>query len=888
MRPLPLWATALIRCVAPEDQAEAVLGDLVEARCVRLQRHRRTAADVLFAFDALDMTAALVRTRVLAFRTNRGNSVLQDYKLGFRMLVKYPGLTVAGGLALAIAIGVGAGWYDLAGDLFRPAIPLPNGDRIVEVEMRDAASAGDERRILHDFVAWRDEARSIRELGAYRTLERNLIPDGARPSLVTVAETTASAFRVAGVPPLHGRPLIDADERPGAPPVVVLGYDVWRQRFGGRMDAIGQTIRLGRTMTTIVGIMPEGFAFPISHRLWIPLQIRPAGYAPLEGPAVRLFALLAPGSTQADANVELTAITDRRRAASPETHQHLRPRVLAYGGESPGDRDLLEKLITHLPVFLVLVVACANVGTLMYARTATRDAEIATRYALGASRGRIIGQLFIEALVFASLAAVVGLAAAHWALQWGFAAYLSGAGQDVPFWLRPGLKLRTILYATGLTVGGAAILGILPAFKATGAHVQSQLRNLGSGGSTLRFGSIWTAVMIFQVALAVICIPPAMGISHEALRDRQVRERFPAEQYLAARVTLDRETAPGASSDESEEAFGAQFAATYRELERRLAQEPVVVAVTFGNRLPGMSPSVRGAEVEASPGAEPIRAASLWTTAIGPRYFGAFDRSIVAGRGFHDGDRASAANTVIVNEAFARRFLHGESPVGRRLRYADAARAKTEPWLEIIGMVQDMGMTPTDLGEAPYVYHPASAATAHPVVMGVRLSGDPAAFAPRVRAIAADVDPGLRLDDVRTLDDLAWRQDLPNLVGAGAIASVVALGIFLSAAGIFSLMSVSVARRTREIGLRAALGAGPRRLLGSIFSRALVLVGSGIVLGNLVLVLFIWIEPEAELPDVYGALILTSAVILTAGLLACAEPARRALRIQPTDALKDA
>lgn len=259
----------------------------------------------------------------------------------------------------------------------------------------------------------------------------------------------------------------------------------------------------------------------------------------------------------------------------------------------------------------------------------------------------------------------------------------------------------------------------------------------------------------------------------------------------------------------------------------------------------------------------------------------------MTGRDFHDGDRSTTARSVIVNEAFARRYMDGASPVGRRVRFASSNPGALEPWLEIVGMVRDVGMTPTDSGEAPYLYRPASPATTFPLVMGVRVSGDPAALAPRVRAIAADLDLALRLDDVRVLDDLVWREDVPAMVGAGAIAAVVSLGLFLSAAGIFSLMSVSVARKTREIGLRTALGASPMRVIGHIFSRALVLVGSGIAAGNLVLLLVVFLSEEVGLADVANALITTSAVMLTVGLLACTEPARRALRIQATDALKE-
>ncbi len=318
----------------------------------------------------------------------------------------------------------------------------------------------------------------IEELTAYRTVERSMSLGSATPERITTAETTASMFRVVQVPPVLGRPLLETDEQPGAPPVVVLGYDVWQRRFAGRSDVVGQTMQLGRVTATVVGVMPEGFRFPINHRMWAPLQLERSGYAPLDGPSIRVFGLVAPGATQAQANVEIATLTQQVKEASPATHRHFVPRVLAYGGESPGDRSILEIAITYLPIILVLVLACANVGTLVYARTATRDAEISVRYALGATRGRIITQLFVEALVLASVAAIVGLAVANWTLKWALTSYFAG---QLPFWLNPGLKLSTVLFAIPLTVFSAAILGVLPALKATGKNAQAQLKNLGAG-----------------------------------------------------------------------------------------------------------------------------------------------------------------------------------------------------------------------------------------------------------------------------------------------------------------------------------------------------------------------------------------------------------------------
>ena len=810
---------------------------------------------------------------------------MQDYKLGLRILVKYPGLTVAGGLALAIAIGIGAGWYDLSRQFLHPSIPLPDGDRLVEMDLNNVLASADEPRLLHDFVTWRVAMRSVEEVSAYRTIERTLASANTPAQPVLLAELTASAFRVARVPPVLGRTLIDTDERAGAPAVVVLGHRVWRARFGGRADVVGEEVQIGRSTATVVGVMPDGFTFPVNHHAWVPLQLRASGYAPLEGGAIRIFGRLARGVSFSEAAAELTTLTQRAAKASPRTHEHLRADVEAYGGVSSGTA-MIEYGARHLPVLIVLIIACTTVGTLVYARTATREAEIAVRSALGASRRRIVGQLFTEALVLATVAAVVGLTAAHWALKWGLATFYSGQTAGAPFWIRFGLHPTTVLYAAGLAIAAAAMLGVLPALKATGTQLHGQVRNLGTGGSTLRFGGVWTTAMIVQVALTVVGIPPAIGIAGEAARDRVIRARFPAAEYLAVPIELDRASGP---ADESDAAFAQRVDRTFGELERRIAQEPGVLAVTFGDRLPGMAPTVQRGEVEITPGAQPVRVETLWTSTVGRGYFEAFGKPIVAGRNFHNGDRQDGARTVIVNEAFARRsFMSGQSPLGRRVRFpAEDAAAPQPPWFEIVGIVRDFGMTPTDLGEAPYVYRAASP-SAGLTVMGVHVAGDPAPLALRVRAVAAEIEPGLRLDDVRPLDEKAWREDIGLLAAAGALAGVVALGMFLSAAGIFSLMSVSVARRTREIGLRTALGESRAGVLRSIVSRAAILVGSGVVAGNVLLLLLTMGEERVPWGFVTRGILITSALMMIAGVLACVEPARRALRINPIDALKEA
>lgn len=820
-----------------------------------------------------------------------------DVKLGIRMLLKYPGLTLAGGLALAIAIGIGAGWYDLSGKLLSPTIPVPAGDRIVLIETQNTLTNATEPRVLRDFLEWRRELRTVEDIGAYRTDTRNLFVGNAAPEPIQLAELTADAFGTARVPPLLGRALVNADEMPGARSVVVLGYDVWQRFLGGRQDVLGLVVKLGDTPASVIGVMPKDFAYPVNHDAWTPLSLR-ASYDALEGGAISVIGRLAPGVSREQANAELRVFGERTAAVLQATHEHLRPSVRRLG-EAPDVLGIAQFAVRNLPVLLVLTIACLSVGTLVYARTATREAEIAVRSALGASRARIVSQLFVEALVLASIAAAAGLMATDRAQTWAIANVSDIGG--APFWMTPGLKLSTILYAGGLAVVSAAMLSVLPALKTTRARVQPHLANTGSGGATLRFGRIWTGAMIVQVALTAIGIPVAMETASQAMRKLNIRATFPSREYLAAHIDLDRPF-----EEESTSAFKNRRAQTLAALERRIAQEPGVAAVTFADRAPGQVTSARFGEVQSSPGAEPLYDGRFRMLAVGPGFFETFERPIVAGRPFHGGDWNPTAGTVIVNEAFARAFLHearSGSPVGARLRYRGARQIDdavlgemvTDTEFEIVGVARDFGLDPDDSGdELPYVFHTASAGTVSPLVMSVRVRGNADQLAARLPVIAANVDARLFVRNAQPLDAWVRQRDEGLTMQAGALAAVTLLVLFLSALGIFSLVSVSVSRRTREIGLRTALGANPRQVLAGILSRAMVLMGSGITAGGALLLLFVGEgggptgRTAEDVALFTGYLGVTSAVMLAACLLACIGPARRALRITPADALREA
>ena len=806
--------------------------------------------------------------------------MLQDYKLGLRMLLKYPGLTLAGGLALAVAIGVGAGWYDLSGKILSPIVPLPEGDRIVVIETQNTLTNQGEGRVARDFLEWRRTLRTIDGLGAFRSETRNLAAGDSVPEPVRSVALTATAFATARVTPLLGRPLLESDEAPGAPAVIVLGYELWQRTFAGRPDVVGSVVRLGNTPATVIGVMPEGFAYPINYDAWAPLSLRSVN-GPLEGSPIGVIGRLARGVTLEQARAELRVSGERAATAMPETHAHLRPSVAGLA-HAEGD---LSQTLRNLPVLLVLLIACTSVGTLVYARTATREGEIAVRSALGASRARIMVQLFVEALVLASVAAAVGLVAADRALTWGI-----NKIDDTPFWVTPGLRLSTILYAAILAVITAALLSFLPALKVTRARVQTHLAQR-AGGATLRFGLVWTGAMIVQVGLTAMGIPAAMETANEAMLKQSIRAAFPSREYLAARIDLPE-------GDEATPALEERKAQTFAALSRRVAEEPGVVAVTFADHAPGSLPAGRAAEIEPFTGAGARYASGFDTTGVGPGVFEALDRPIVAGRAFHRGDWNPAAYTVLVNQAFARWFASqggSGSPVGARLRWVAPSASTPEPWREIVGVVRDIGLNPDDSGDEPaYVFYPASAGALSEVVMIVRTRGNPATLAAPLPRIAAGVDPRLVVTESRPLETWIRDRDDSLNVQAMAMAGVTGLVLFLSALGIFSLVSVSVSRRTREIGLRTALGAQARHVLTGILVRAVVLMGSGIAAGGGLLILAVGLgagpsgRPEDDVPLFAGYLAVTSAVMLTACLLASIGPARRALGINPIEALRDA
>jgi predicted permease len=810
-----------------------------------------------------------------------------DWKLGARLLLKYPALTIIGGLSLAGAIAIGAVGIELANELLYKRLPFDEGSRVVRLETQDAAAARVEPKMLHDFAIWRRTLRTVVELGAARLSERNVLTGEGRVEALRVAEVTASAFPLTRVPALLGRPLQPTDEIPGAQPVVVLGNDVWERQFLRDPAIIGRVVTVGRTARTVVGVMPPGFGFPRNEQLWVPLPIEDT--APREGPAVQVFGRLANGASWQDAAAELDVASARLAADQAATHAKLRTRVRAFAGRTPGDPLRLEDLAVHAIVLLLLGAVSVNVATLVFARTAMREPEMVVRHALGASRARVVAQIVTESLVLALAAAVLGLVVAQTTVRYAWARAAEITGDGLPFWVDVRLEPATIAYALLLALVAAALIGVLPALKATRGAVLLGLQGITGTGGTLKFGGIWSFIIGAQVAFTLLCVPAAAGIAGNLLRDQARWPELPAERYLTFRLSLDDEAVAGEHGVPDDRRIAARRALAYDEFARRLREQPGVTYVTDGDRLPTMSPEWVAVEL-AQDGAAPVRLAGNFEggfamAAVGAGYHEAFGARIVAGRGLRAADAGATDRPVVVNEAFMR--VVGRNPVGARIRTVQRGGERdVGPWHEIVGVVTDVDtLFAADWSTAAYIYRAASAPEFDPVVVAVRVAGDAAPLAPRVAALAREVDAGLHLRDIVTVDELVAQEHTRMVFGTVVFGGVLLVAVVFAAASLYALMAVSVQRRTREIGIRVALGANSRSVLRAVFANAGRQLGGGILAGNSLILLLAW-RADSLSAELLVSAVTTSVIMAAVGVLACAAPARRALRVQPTEALR--
>ena len=799
-----------------------------------------------------------------------------DLKLGVRMLVKSPGLTLVAALALAIAIGAGAAYLEFTRDALYPTMPVPDRDRIVGITIQDIERGAPQTRVMSDFMRWRNMSVTLEEFGASRRFEGRLVTPDGRTDSPRAVQISAAAFRLMATPPLIGRPLTADDERPGAAPVMVIGHDLWHTRFGADPGVVGRTARLEQTVYTIVGVMPEGFTFPTNHNLWMPLEVR-SGWQRGEGPWVQMFARLKPGTTLATAEAELQGLLGDAPALRADVRLYLDSILM-------DDRQSSEVKLLHAVnvVFVLLLAICgANVATLVFARVAMRESEITVRSALGASRARITAQLFAEALVLSCLGAVAGLLVARFIGAWLTLKFVEASGAPRPFWWNENLSLETVLYAGLLAVLSAVIVGVTPALKATGRNLQGRLREAGAGGSRLQFGKLWTGVIVAQTAITVVFLAAAASLGVDLARETYATSvRYEREHILMAELVSTESGSPSERQRRRAESLLA--------LIERLRTERGVTVASYATALPGATFERLGVEFPAQgEGQADIR----WTSSarVGPGFFELAGIPVVAGRLFTESEILGGHPVAVVDESFVRLHLGRRNPVGRLVREAAVAgRTDRGPWREIVGVVRDVRRRPSTVWEGAVLYLPAPASTPATRLL-VRTEGPASALIDRVQIAALDATPSLRLDDPISVDRLAEEEYLPARLLLRAVCVCAAVAMLLSMAGIYALTSFTLSRRTREIGIRIALGAAPRRIITNVFSRTFMQVSLGALAGAFPATGVVTMLGGDNGPGPVAAAVVALAVailILGVALVSCTVPLRRALRIDPIQALR--
>jgi len=812
-----------------------------------------------------------------------------DLKLGGRMLVKHPALTVIATIAVGFAVAVGTVGFEIARQALWPTIPLPNGDAIVALQNWNAAESVRIDASRRDYELWRDGLSTITDLSAVEVEERSIAVGDGPGQPETVANVTASTFALTRVPALMGRTLLEADERGDAEEVVVVGYDFWKNKLDGAADAVGRVIRISGTPVTIVGVMPRGYGFPRRNGVWRPLHLE---RIPEASPSLGyVFGRLAPGRTHEEASAELAVIGARAATTFPETHKNVRLQVLSLPDAVSDLPEAAALVLASINVFLVLLGAllCSNVGMLLFARAVSREREFLVRAALGATRGRLIMQLFAEALLLCAVGAVVGLVVARFVLARAWTEIEVQTG-SLPFWIDTSLSTTTILYAVGLTLFAAAIAGVVPALKVTSGGASGRLQAASSGGGGLQFGGVWTVVIVAQIAFTTLLPWPLLGLGGAIGGDTPAG--FPAEAFLTATLEIDRFDGVAASGDTAPAVRAAWLEARYRALADRLRQEPGVLDVTYADQMPQLITSnFRAIEMDPGPAAAPgegcVGCDYAKVVSVDPRFFDVVGAPVIRGRALTTADAEHRTRAVLVNEFFVNQVLGGHNPIGRRFRFSSTGEPTAESWYEIVGVVPDLSVSDNGTPYGRRIYQTTLPRETGPLRVAIHVRGDPQGFAVRLRELAQATDPALRVIDPKPLSLLEDPGSAGLSYGFELMVSLTLVTLMLSLAGVYAVTAFSVARRTREIGVRVALGAQPLHILTTVFKRPLIQVAMGIGVGAILGFGLANDDLSKMHLDVLGKTAVFALSTILCCALACIVPARRALRIQPTEALRD-
>jgi putative ABC transport system permease protein len=805
------------------------------------------------------------------------SSIVTDIRSGLRMLVKYPMLSVVAILTLGLGVGLSTTVFCIInGGLFK-GLPFPAADRIVAVVGTNPTQNQPQQPIsVQDLVIWKARQTSFEKFGEYSAAAMNLSTEDGRPERFSGGLLTVAAFEALGVQPILGRGFQEGDDHVGAEAVMLLGHDLWRDRFGGAPDIIGRTIRAGGVQRTVIGVMPQKFAFPIREALWTPLALEPNAKKRGEEPFYQVIARLKPDVDLGEAKAQAATIAAQIEKDFPETNRGRSADVVPYTRTLLG-AEIYALLYTMLGAGIgVLLIACVNVSNLLVARASLRRREVAVRMALGAGRYRVVRQHLTEVLVLATAGAAIGAALSVLGVRW-FVQALSA--DPPPFWITFDLDYRVMLFVLAVIVLASVVAGTLPALHAARVSAGSALKDDSRSATSARLGRFSSGLVVAELAVSCGLLIAAGLMIKSVVQLKNVPMPFAVENILTARVDLPRTDYPDVASS-------IRF---FEQLLPRLQAVPGVEDATLSDGLPAAGNGTIPVQIEGKAYSQqsdyPLAREGIVTAG----YFDTFQTRIVSGREFTTADTATSQPVAIVNQSFARVHFPNIDPIGHQMRRIRPNA--NEPWLTIVGVVPDLimeGIGRNNASPVGYYIPIPQSDVANGVRMALRTRGDAATVTPLVRSAVASLDPDLAIYEVSTLQRVIERQTLFYRVFGTFFMTFGFCALFLAAAGLYGVMSFAVTQRTREMGVRSALGAQGNQLIVLVMRKTVVQLGAGLVLG-LVLAL---LAADKLQPVLYHVnprdAIVFSGVIATlafAALLASFLPARRVATIDPVLAL---
>ena len=811
-------------------------------------------------------------------------SLLQDLRYGVRMLLKKPGFTTVAVLTLALGIGANTAIFSFMNSLFLRPLPFTEPDQLVRLYGESSEGRHFDSFSYANYADLRDRSQSFAGLAAHQYMSVNLSIDGGAESIQGEI-VTGNYFSILGANALAGRTLLDEDNlAPGAHPVVVISHGLWQRRFGKSPTVVGAKVYLNGHPFTIVGVMPEEFrgAYQaIVADLWAPMmmheQVRPTGTQLTQRGWGWLTGTgrLKPNVTREQAQAEITQIAAQLEQEYPQVNRGQRFELFQASALPEQFRESVSGMLGFFMavVLLVLLVACANIASLLLSRVMARRPEMAIRQSLGATRGRLVQQWLTESFLLSVLGGVAGLLVAIWMSE-GLMTLVPPDFEEFSPALSLDVRVLGFTFLVSLLTGVGC--GLLPALRASKADVVSALKEGSATSSGSALGSrLQQAFVVAQMAVCSVLLIVAGLLLRSLQESASFNPGFSSDNMLLATVNLSRNS--------YSEAQGRAF---YRQLTERLNSLPGAREATFANVVPlGMSKESRGYII---PGHQPAPGRSFFSihsNVVGPEYFSTMGIRLLSGREFdaRDGE-AGARPVVIINETMAKRFWPDQDPVGRSVQMK-----KDGPPIEIIGVARDIKYYSLGEEPMPYVYGSFAQSYSPRMTMQVRTAGDPKSLMRALEKEVESLDPNVAITGLTTLADLRQTPLFPSRAMAMVSSLFGLLAVGLTALGLYGILSYSVSQRKREVGIRMALGAQTADIFKLIIRQglAITLIGIGVgLIGSLALTRFLssllfGISPTDPLTFAVIALLL-----MGVALVACFVPARRATKVDPMIALR--